>query len=80
MQARGVGGGQGSSAIEVKKAQADAMKVMQLIRAFMTHGHLDSDIDPLEMSKTYADAGVDKYYNPGSRMKSLIDPAFYGFT
>lgn len=56
------------------------MKVMQLIRAFMTHGHLDSDVDPLELEKTYAEAGVGKYYNPGSRMKDLIDPAFYGFT
>ena len=56
------------------------MKVMQLIRAFMTHGHLDSDVDPLELEKTYAEAGVGRKFAPGSRMKELIDPAFYGFT
>jgi 2-oxoglutarate dehydrogenase complex dehydrogenase (E1) component-like enzyme len=56
------------------------MKVMQLIRAFMTHGHLDSDVDPLELEKTYAEAGVSRKFAPGYRLRKLIDPAFYGFT
>jgi len=82
LAARGVGGGStaGASSTEVKKAQSDAMKVMQIIRAFMTHGHLDSDVDPLELEKTYAEAGVGRKFAPGSRMKELIDPTFYGFT
>jgi len=81
LAARGVGGGSsgGASALEVKKAQSDAMKIMQLIRAFMTHGHISSDIDPLELEKTYA-AAVGEKFAPGSRFKELIDPAFYGFT
>jgi len=56
------------------------MKIMQLIRAFMTHGHLSSDVDPLELERIYAEAGVGPKYNPGARLKELIDPAFYGFT
>lgn len=55
------------------------MKVMQLIRAYMTHGHLSSDVDPLELAKTYAEQ-VGEKFNPGARQKSLLDPAFYGFT
>ena len=56
LAARGVGGSSGgASSLEVKKAQSDAMKIMQLIRAFMTHGHISSDVDPLELEKTYAE-------------------------
>jgi len=82
LAARGVGGGssQGASSIEVKKAQSDAMKIMQLIRAFMTHGHISSDVDPLELEKTYKEAGVAEKFAPGARLKELIDPVFYGFT
>jgi len=53
---------------------------MQLIRAFMSHGHLDADVDPLELEKTYADVGVGSKFAPGARLKELIDPAFYGFS
>ena len=56
------------------------MKIMQLIRAFMTHGHISSDVDPLELEKIYAESGVGKKFAPGARLKELIDPAFYGFT
>jgi 2-oxoglutarate dehydrogenase E1 component len=80
LAARGVGGSSaGASSLEVKKAQSDAMKIMQLVRAFMTHGHISSDVDPLELEKTYAEAGVGRKFAPGSRLKELIDPAFYGF-
>jgi 2-oxoglutarate dehydrogenase E1 component len=80
LAARGVGGSSaGASTLEVKKAQSDAMKIMQLVRAFMTHGHISSDVDPLELEKTYEEAGVGKKFAPGSRLKELIDPAFYGF-
>jgi hypothetical protein len=46
----------------------------------MTHGHLSSDVDPLELEKIYAEAGIGPKYNPGARHKELIDPSFYGFT
>lgn len=46
----------------------------------MTHGHLDSDVDPLELEKTYAEAGVGRKFAPGPRLKELLDPSFYGFT
>lgn len=78
---RGVGASSASaSSADVKRAQSDAMKVMQLIRAYMTHGHLDADVDPLELEKAYAEAGVASKFQPGPRMKQLLDPAFYGFT
>jgi len=61
--------------------QSDSLKVMALIRAFMTYGHLEAKLDPLEMEKTYEGVSVaGDVFNPGSRMKELIDPAFYGFT
>ena len=77
---RGYGAGTGATAADARKAQADAFKVMQLIRAFMSHGHLDADVDPLELDKAYADAGVGRKFAPGARLKELINPAFYGFT
>lgn len=46
----------------------------------MTHGHLDADVDPLELEKTYANTGADHKFAPGARLKELIDPTFYGFT
>ena len=46
----------------------------------MSHGHLDADVDPLELEKTYADVGVGSKFAPGARLKELIDPAFYGFS
>ena len=32
------------------QAQADAFKVMAMIRAFMTHGHLEAELDPLGLA------------------------------
>ena len=34
---------------EASAAQNDAFKVMAMIRAFMTHGHLKADLDPLNL-------------------------------
>ena len=54
---------------------------MALIRAFMTYGHLEADLDPLQIAKVYKDVSVaGKVFNPGQRQKELIDPSFYGFT
>lgn len=39
----------------VEQAQSDAFKVMSLIRAFMTHGHLAADLDPLKLQETYGE-------------------------
>jgi 2-oxoglutarate dehydrogenase complex dehydrogenase (E1) component-like enzyme len=31
----------------------DAFKVMQLIKAYMTYGHTQADLDPLQLEKIY---------------------------
>lgn len=53
-----------------------------MIRAFMTHGHLKADIDPLQLDKVYADIhlGDDVYSHASDAMKKLVDYKFYGFT
>jgi 2-oxoglutarate dehydrogenase complex dehydrogenase (E1) component-like enzyme len=42
-------GGVRSAGGDITKAQADGQKLMQYIRAFMTHGHLKADVDPLKL-------------------------------
>ena len=53
-----------------------------LLRAFMTHGHLVSDIDPLKMKEVYKDSPTlsKKFRFPDEKLLSLLDPASYGFT
>ena len=54
---------------------------MAMIRAFMSHGHLEADLDPLELDKVYADIGLGSNYSrPGAEMRKLVDHEFYGFT
>jgi len=56
---------------------------MAMIRAFMSHGHLEADLDPLELDKIYsADGGKvgDSYARPAADMRRLVDYRFYGFT
>ena len=66
---------------EINLAQSDAFKVMALIRAFMTHGHLDADVDPLHLDTVYAEVDLGaKYAHPSEQMKVLLDHKFYGFT
>jgi 2-oxoglutarate dehydrogenase complex dehydrogenase (E1) component-like enzyme len=44
-------GGVRSAGGDISKAQADGQKLMQYIRAFMTHGHLRADVDPLKLNQ-----------------------------
>ena len=37
----------------VMKNQADAAKLATYIRAFMTHGHMFADLDPLKLEEVY---------------------------
>jgi 2-oxoglutarate dehydrogenase complex dehydrogenase (E1) component-like enzyme len=39
---------------DTTKAITESYKLMLLIRAFMTHGHMVANIDPLNLAKTYA--------------------------
>ena len=56
------------------------MKVLALIRAYMTHGHYKADIDPLNLSAIYENEITSKFKKPGQEMLQLLDPAYYGFT
>ncbi len=53
-----------------------------LLRAFMTHGHLVADIDPLQLKEHYKDSPslAQKFRFPDEELLSLLDPHHYGFT
>ena len=58
----------------MQAAQNDALKLMQLIRAFMTHGHLEANLDPLKLNEAYGQNIAGRSFNPGQRLRELIDP------
>jgi len=52
-----------------------------MIRAFMTHGHLKADLDPLGLEEVYKCEDVTASYGlPNEELKKLVDYKFYGFT
>lgn len=55
---------------------------MLLIRAFMTHGHMIADVDPLQLYETYKHfpTFAHKFKIPDSQLTSLVDYKSYGFT
>ena len=54
---------------------------MAMIRAFMTHGHLEADLDPLDLDKVCVEGKVgDSYARPAAEMRKLVDYRFYGFS
>ena len=74
---------QSSTGAGSNSRQADELvRVQMLLRAFMTHGHLVADIDPLQLKEHYKDSPslAKKFHFPDERLKSLLDPAHYGFT
>ena len=65
------------------QANSDEMvRLHMLLRAFMTHGHLVADIDPLNLKEHYKDSPslANKFRFPSADLLSLLDPAHYGFT
>lgn len=54
---------------------------MALVRAFMTHGHLKSDLDPLHLDQAAAEMDLSsKYALPTAELQKLVDYKFYGFS
>jgi 2-oxoglutarate dehydrogenase E1 component len=49
---------------------------MQFIRGFMTHGHLNADLDPLELHNIQEISS----YRKGLEHRKLTDYRSYGFT
>jgi len=71
-------GGVRSVGGNISKAQADGQKLMQYIRAFMTHGHLKADIDPLKLDEGADEITKYKYMKQGAG--GLLNIENYGFT
>ena len=71
------GQGVGVDSTSQEQAQSDAFKIMQFIKAFMTHGHLEANLDPLKLDEIVV--GQTQYQHPSQDMKNLIKPEFYGF-
>ncbi len=76
---------QGVEAMHGDKFRAvhEAHKINLLTSAYMTHGHLLADLDPLQLFKTYiteASTLTNKYKLPPQNLTKLIDYKSYGFT
>ena len=67
-------------AASLEEAQADAFKLMQLIRTYMSHGHLQADLDPLNMKEAYPNATNSPYAVMTEEELTLLDFKRYGFT
>ena len=74
-------GGAMSGADSVRVAD-ESIRLTMLLRAFMTHGHLVADVDPLRLREVYKDSPSlsKKFRFPDEKMLSILDPAAYGFT
>jgi len=57
------------------RASQDSAKLSVLVRAFLTHGHLVADIDPLKMKEVYKDNESlgRKFRFPKPELTSLLD-------
>ena len=51
---------------------------MQYIRAFMTHGHLKADVDPLKLVQQGDEITASKYMKHG--LETILNIENYGFT
>ena len=80
LQSGSVGGAM-SGADSVRVAD-ESIRLTMLLRAFMTHGHLVADIDPLKLREVYKDSPslAKKFRFPDESLLSILDPAAYGFT
>ena len=76
LTAQGAGGAAGS------KNADELVRVQMLLRAYMTHGHLLADIDPLKLKEHYKESPslANKFRFPDQKLNDLLNPASYGFT
>lgn len=68
---------------DVTRRVQEAQKLMMLIRAYQTHGHMAADIDPLKLYETYAKDFPSlpaKFKVAKANMGNLLDYKTYGFT
>lgn len=75
-------GGAGMVAGNAELSSDEMVRLNMLLRAFMTHGHYISDIDPLNLKEHYADSPslAKKFRFPDQELLNMLDPSHYGFT
>ena len=64
---------------DLSQAQSEGFKVGTFIRAYMTHGHLQADVDPLELDKM-EQLGSAMFQAPSEIMRDILSVENYGFT
>jgi len=71
-----------ASSGDVTRRVQEAQKLMMLIRAYMTHGHMLADTDPLQLYETYKHfpSYAQKFKIPQASLANLLDYRTYGFT
>lgn len=81
-QGGGVSAGAGVSTGDVTRKVQEAQKIMMLIRAYQTHGHMMADIDPLQLYESYKHfpSYAQKFKIPQASLNDLLDYKSYGFT
>ena len=65
---------------DVNQAQSEGFKIGTFVRAYMTHGHLQADLDPLELNKAYDDLSQSKFRGPSEIMRDILSVENYNFT
>ena len=67
---------------DTTRVSDESIRLTVLLRAFMTHGHLVANIDPLNLKEVYKDSPTlaTKFRFPDDKLKDLLDPLSYGFT
>ena len=78
LQSSGAGMTTGSNEL----SSDEMVRLNMLLRAFMTHGHYISDIDPLNLKEHYKDSPTlaEKFRFPSKELLDMLDPSHYGFT
>ena len=62
------------------QSQSDAFKLASYIRAFMTHGHIFADIDPLKLDEALDSISASKYQTTKYEIKDLLNVEYWGFS
>jgi 2-oxoglutarate dehydrogenase E1 component len=73
----------GASGADVTLNVQQSQKLMMLIRAYMTHGHMLADLDPLKLFETYNKQFpqlASKFKLPRTGLGELLDYKSYGFS
>ena len=71
-----------ASSADSSRVAEESTRLIMLLRAFLTHGHLVANIDPLNLKEVYKDSPslAKKFRFPDEALLRLLDPAAYGFT